>query len=106
MEAISHLSKGLALLKTLGHPGAWPAGLAIQASLGPVLIATKGYTAQRWNKHTRGRRAVSAVEDAAPSQGPHWWCCLLAGKSKLAQVGAVAPHGPKSGRPSVAPGGL
>jgi predicted ATPase len=46
VEAVSHLTKGLELLKTLPDiPERSQQELALQTALGPVLIATKGYTA-------------------------------------------------------------
>src|SRR5262249_435727 len=46
VEAISHLTKGLELLKTLPDtPERTQQELVLQTTLGPVLIATKGYTA-------------------------------------------------------------
>ena len=45
-EAIGHLSRGLALLKTLPDtPGRIQQELLLQATLGPVLMAAKGYSA-------------------------------------------------------------
>jgi predicted ATPase len=46
VEAISHLTKGLELLKTLPDtPERTQQELALQTTLGPALIAVKGYTA-------------------------------------------------------------
>jgi class 3 adenylate cyclase/predicted ATPase len=46
VEAVSHLTKGLELLKTLPDiPERTQQELALQTALGPVLIAAKGYTA-------------------------------------------------------------
>jgi predicted ATPase len=46
LEAISHLTRGLELLKTLSDTiGHRQQELALQTTLGPVLIATKGYAA-------------------------------------------------------------
>jgi predicted ATPase len=46
LEAISHLTRGLELLKTLSDTiGQRQQELALQTTLGPVLIATKGYAA-------------------------------------------------------------
>jgi len=45
VEAIAHLNNGLALLKTLpDSPEHARQELALQTTLGPVLVATKGYT--------------------------------------------------------------
>jgi class 3 adenylate cyclase/predicted ATPase len=55
VEAISHLTKGLELLKTLpATPERIQQELALQTTLGPVLITTKGYTALEV-KHTYAR---------------------------------------------------
>ena len=88
VEAISHLSKGLALLKTLPDtPERAQQELAIQASLGPVLIATKGYAAPRGGTSIlAGAGAVSARGgDAATLPRPSAACGPFtshAGKSR------------------------
>jgi len=57
VEAISHLSKGLELLKTLPDtPERMQRELDLQTYLGPVLIATKGYAAPEVEQtYTRAR---------------------------------------------------
>src|SRR5262249_42388679 len=56
-EGISHLTRGLELLKTLPDtPEHTQQELALQTTLGPVLIATKGYAAPEVEKtYTRAR---------------------------------------------------
>jgi predicted ATPase len=54
-EAISHLTKGLELLKTLPDtPERAQQELLLQTSLGAVLMAAKGLQSQKWNKLTPG----------------------------------------------------
>ncbi|MCZ6874514.1 MAG: hypothetical protein O7G88_13465, partial [bacterium] len=46
LEAVNHLTKGLQVLASLPDaPERWQEELALQITLGPVLIATKGYAA-------------------------------------------------------------
>ncbi len=56
VEAISHLTKGLELLKTLPDtPERAQQELALQTTLGPLLIATKGYAAEEREQPIPGR---------------------------------------------------
>jgi predicted ATPase len=63
VEAISHLTKGLELLQTLTDtPDRAQQELALQATLGPLLIATKGYAAPEVEKaYTRARELCRQV---------------------------------------------
>jgi len=57
VEAVGHLTKGLALLKTLPNFSAYAQQeLDLQIALGPALVATKGYTAPETEQaYTRAR---------------------------------------------------
>src|SRR5262249_33839393 len=65
-EGISHLTRGLELLKTLPDtPEHTQQELALQTTLGPVLIATKGYAAPEVEKtYTRARELCQQVGEA------------------------------------------
>ena len=64
VEATSHLTKGLALLKTLSEtPERTQQELGLQTTLGPVLIATRGYAAEETGAaYTRARELCRQVE--------------------------------------------
>jgi predicted ATPase len=71
VEAISHLSKGLALLKTLPDtPARAQQELAIQASLGPALIATKGYAAPEVEQAYSRAQALCQHVEGMPQRFP------------------------------------
>src|SRR5262245_21034127 len=63
MEAVSHLSTGLELLKILPDtPERAQQELALQATLGPLLIATRGYAAEETGAtYTRARELCRQV---------------------------------------------
>ncbi len=63
VEAISHLTKGLELLRTLPDtPKRAQQELALQVTLGPLLIATRGYTAEETGAaYTRARELCRQV---------------------------------------------
>jgi predicted ATPase/class 3 adenylate cyclase len=67
VEAISHLTKGLELLKTLpGTPERIRQELALQTTLGPALIATKGWAAPEAGKaYTRALELCRQVGETA-----------------------------------------
>ena len=61
MEAISHLTKGLELLKTLPDtPERTQQELMLQITLGPALMATKAMAPRKWNKPTPGRGSCAS----------------------------------------------
>jgi len=64
-EAINHLTKGLELLKTLPDtPERTQQELTLQITLGPALIATKGYTAPRVEQtYSRARELCQQLEE-------------------------------------------
>jgi predicted ATPase len=64
-EAIPHLTGGLALLATLPEtPERAQQELAMQTTLGPALVATKGFAAPEvWHAYTRARALCQQVGD-------------------------------------------
>jgi predicted ATPase len=73
-EATSHLTKGLELLKTLPDtPARVQQELTLQVTLGPVLIATKGYGAPEVEKtYARAQKLCQQVGET-----PHLFSVLL-----------------------------
>jgi predicted ATPase len=67
MEAISHLSQGLELLKTLPDtPERSQQELALQTTLGSVLIGTNGYAAPETGEaYTRARKLCQQIGETA-----------------------------------------
>jgi predicted ATPase len=67
IEAIAHLTKGLELLKTLPDtPERSQQELTLQTTLGPVLIATKGFAAPEVEKtYTRARELCRQVGETS-----------------------------------------
>ena len=65
MEAISHLTKGLELLKTLPDtPKRAQQELSLQIALGAVLIATKGYASPEARQaYARAREFCEQIGD-------------------------------------------
>ena len=74
VEAISHLTKGLELLKTLPDtPERAQQELTLQIALGAPLMATKGYAAPEVGKaYTRARELCQQVGDT-PQLFPVLW---------------------------------
>jgi class 3 adenylate cyclase/predicted ATPase len=66
-EAVAHLTHGLAVLKTLPHtPERARQELALQTSLGPALMAVRGYAAEEVEHvYLRARELSQEVEDIA-----------------------------------------
>jgi predicted ATPase len=66
-EAIAHLTQGLAILKTLPHtPERARQELAFQTSLGPALMALRGYGAEEVEHvYRRARELSQEVDDTA-----------------------------------------
>jgi class 3 adenylate cyclase len=61
VEAISHLTRGLELLKALPDTieRAWQE-LELQIALGPALMATKGWGSRKWSRHTAGLESYAS----------------------------------------------
>src|SRR5262249_6034343 len=73
VEAISHLTKGLEVLKPLPDtPARVRHELGLQYALGTTLMITKGYTAQKWNAPMGGRWSCASSWGSRPSSSP---CC-------------------------------
>jgi TOMM system kinase/cyclase fusion protein len=74
LEAISHLTKALELLKSLlDTPERTQQELALQTTLGPVLIATKGWAAPKTGEvYTRARELCQQVGEP-PQLFPALW---------------------------------
>ena len=66
-EAVAHLTQGLAVLKTLPHtPERARQELALQTSLGPALMAVRGYAAEEVEHvYLRARELSQEVDDTA-----------------------------------------
>ena len=112
VEAISHLTKGLELLKTLPDtPERIQQELDLQITLGPALMATKGYAPRKWNTPMPGR-ASCASRWGRPRSSSR--CCgdcgifILCGRSSRRarelgeQLLSLAQRAPRPGAP---PGG-
>ncbi|MBI3799820.1 MAG: hypothetical protein HY268_22960 [Deltaproteobacteria bacterium] len=74
VEAASHLHKGLELLKTLPHsPERIQQELLLQTTLGPALIATKGYGAPEVENTYARARELSQQMGEVPELFPVLW---------------------------------
>jgi TOMM system kinase/cyclase fusion protein len=74
LEAISHLTKGLEVLKALPEtPERTRQELDLQTTLGPALMATKGYAAPEVEQAYARARALSAQVEETPHLFPVLW---------------------------------
>ena len=113
IEAISHLSRGLEVLATLPDtPMRTQHELALQTTLGPALIATKGYAAPDVAQvYTRARELCRQVGET-PQLFPVLWglwyfYTVQADISHGARAGGSVPHtGPTRPRSGAASAGL
>ena len=89
LEAISHLTKGLEVLKTLPDtPERIRQELDLQTALGPALIATKGYAALEVEQaYARAHELCQQVEEV-----PHSSQCCMAYGCIINNAPSSAPH--------------
>jgi predicted ATPase len=74
LEAISHLTKGLEVLKTLPEtPERTRQELDLQTTLGPALMAAKGYAAPEVEQAYARARALAAQVEETPRLFPVLW---------------------------------
>src|SRR4029450_7605955 len=74
LEAISHLTKGLEVLQTLPEtPERTRQELDLQTTLGPALMAAKGYAAPEVEQAYARARALSAQVEETPRLFPVLW---------------------------------
>ena len=111
-EAITHLTTALELLKTLPDtPERVQQELALQTTLGPALVATKGIGAPEVEEvYTRARELCQQIGDTPQlfprAVGTVDCLCSAGGAAGGAGVGGAAPQlGPERPRPSPPPTG-
>jgi tetratricopeptide (TPR) repeat protein len=90
LEAIEHLTKGLAVLKTMPDaPERTQQELAIQTTVGPALVITKGFAAPEVGKtYTRARELCQQMGDTQqlfPVLGGLWSYYLVGGELQAAR---------------------
>ena len=79
MEAISHLNHGLEIIDTLpDSPALLEQELAFQTTLGPAMLATKGWSAPEPNAtYQRAHELCQKVGDAGQSFSALWGIWLF-----------------------------
>ncbi len=83
-EAETHLKKGLAMTPTLAGPGAMEKELTLQTSLGPIVMATKGYASKEAQEaYQRADELCQIIDD------PHRQFQVLIGLRYIFGVGGA-----------------
>ena len=110
-EAITHLTRGLTLLQRLPDtPERFRQELAVQITLGPALMATKGMATPAVEQtYARARESATGRRNPAAPPRTVWLVAVLfgaGGGTRRTRAGSAMPWlGPASARPSRLPGG-
>ena len=111
-EAITHLSKGLEVLKTLADtPEHLQQELDLQLALGLALVVSRGLHPQRWNRPTPGRRSCASRWGRRHNA---FQCCgdsgafittapSTSGRGRWGSGSEPGPAGPRRGAPPGSP---